>query len=73
MSLASFLIGVIQGLGTRWGLFKYWWVTTKLVLTEQGAYYDDPDMATYAPEGQNASRRKGTEHLMDQLVAVVTR
>ena len=46
---------------------------TKLVLTEQGAYFDDPDMAKYAPEGQNASRRQGTEHLVDQLVAVVTR
>ncbi len=46
---------------------------TKLVITEQGAYFDDPEMATYAPEGQNASRRKGTEHLMDQLVASVVR
>jgi len=33
MSLASFLTGLLQGLGTRWGLFKYRWVTTKLVLT----------------------------------------
>ncbi|HVV51245.1 MAG TPA: hypothetical protein VHO06_16365 [Polyangia bacterium] len=33
MSLVSLLTGLIQGLGTRWGLFKYWWVATKLVLT----------------------------------------
>jgi len=33
MSLVSLLTGLIQGLGTRWGLFRYWWVTTKLVLT----------------------------------------
>jgi hypothetical protein len=33
MSLAALVTGLIQGLGTRWGLFKYNWVTTKLVLT----------------------------------------
>ena len=33
MSLLSLLTGLVQGLGTRWGLFKYWWVTAKLVLT----------------------------------------
>ena len=33
MSLASFLTGLLQGFGTRWGLFKYRWVTTKLGLT----------------------------------------
>ena len=33
MSLAALVTGLIQGLGTRWGLFKYTWVTTKLVLT----------------------------------------
>ena len=40
---------------------------TKLVLTEQGAYFDD------APEAGNESRRRGTEALVDQLVAVVER
>jgi hypothetical protein len=33
MSLAALVTGLIQGLGTRWGLFKYTWVTTKLALT----------------------------------------
>jgi hypothetical protein len=33
LSLASFLTGLIQGLGTTWGLFRHWWVVTKLVLT----------------------------------------
>jgi len=45
---------------------------TKLVLTEQGAYFEDPEMAKYAPEGQHASRLEGTKGLMDQLVAVVS-
>ncbi len=43
---------------------------TKLVLTEQGAYYEDPEMKKYAPQGQAASRREGTEGLMDQLAAL---
>ena len=30
---ASFITGVIQALGTSWGLFKHWWVFAKLVLT----------------------------------------
>lgn len=33
MSLGALLTGLIQGLGTRWGLFKYRWVITKLVLS----------------------------------------
>ncbi|HZR36119.1 MAG TPA: hypothetical protein VFA75_12125 [Nevskia sp.] len=30
---ASLLSGVVSSLGTRWGLFRYWWVLVKLVLT----------------------------------------
>lgn len=33
LSLAALLTGVIQGLGTQWGLFRYYWVITKLGLT----------------------------------------
>lgn len=33
MSLGALLTGLFQGLGTRWGLFKYRWVVTKLVLS----------------------------------------
>ena len=40
---------------------------TKLVLTEQGAYFDEH------PQAGNESRRRGTEFLIDQLVAVVSR
>lgn len=31
--LASFLTGLIQALGTKWGLFKHYWITVKLFLT----------------------------------------
>ena len=29
----SLLTGLIQSLGTQWGLFKYYWIAVKLVLT----------------------------------------
>ena len=32
-SLASFASGVVQSIGTPWGLFKHYWVVIKLVLT----------------------------------------
>ncbi|WP_457964043.1 DUF2269 domain-containing protein [Arthrobacter sp. D1-29] len=33
LSLASLLSGVIQGLGTTWGLFRHYWVLIKLLVT----------------------------------------
>ena len=33
LSLASLATGLVQGLGTKWGLFRYWWVVVKLVIT----------------------------------------
>jgi len=32
LSLASFTTGLIQGLGTRWGLFRHYWVIAKLAI-----------------------------------------
>lgn len=32
-ALASLLTGLLVSLGTKWGLFRYYWVTTKLVIT----------------------------------------
>lgn len=31
--MASLLTGLIQSLGTRWGLFRHYWVLFKFVLT----------------------------------------
>ena len=36
LSLAALLTGLIQSLGTKWGLFRYWWVFVKFVLTTAG-------------------------------------
>ena len=33
LSLASLLSGVVQSLGTPWGLFRHYWVLAKLLLT----------------------------------------
>lgn len=33
LSLASPLTGVVQSLGTTWGLFRHYWVLTKLLMT----------------------------------------
>lgn len=33
LSIASLLTGIVQSLGTAWGLFRHYWVLIKLVLT----------------------------------------
>ncbi|MBV1854295.1 DUF2269 domain-containing protein [Catellatospora tritici] len=33
LALASFTTGVIQSLGTAWGLIRHWWVIAKIALT----------------------------------------
>ena len=32
-SLATLLAGLVESLGTRWGLFRHWWVVLKFLLT----------------------------------------
>lgn len=33
LALASVVIGIVNALGTSWGLFRHYWVLTKLLLT----------------------------------------
>jgi hypothetical protein len=33
LSLAALASGLIQSLGTRWGLFRHWWIVAKLILS----------------------------------------
>ena len=33
LSLASLISGIVQGLGTVWGLFRHYWVLIKLIIT----------------------------------------
>jgi hypothetical protein len=33
LSITAYVTGIVQSLGTRWGLFKHYWVIAKLALT----------------------------------------
>ena len=33
LSIAALLSGLVQSLGTQWGLFRHWWIVAKLVLS----------------------------------------
>jgi hypothetical protein len=33
LSLAALITGLVQSLGTEWGLFRYYWIVVKFVLT----------------------------------------
>lgn len=33
LSLAALLSGLVQSLGTQWGLLRHWWIVIKLALT----------------------------------------
>jgi hypothetical protein len=33
LTLAALLTGIVQSLGTTWGLFRHYWIVTKLLLT----------------------------------------
>src|SRR5437899_11571017 len=33
LALASLLTGIVQSLGTQWGLFRHYWVLAKLLIT----------------------------------------
>lgn len=37
LSFAALSTGLIQSLGTEWGLFKHYWIVTKFILTFGGA------------------------------------
>ena len=33
LAFASFVSGIVMSLGTKWGLFRHWWVVITLILT----------------------------------------
>jgi hypothetical protein len=55
LSLTALISGVVLGLGGHWGLFRYYWVTIKLVLTVAvicaGMFLFDPEAMAAATEG----------------------
>lgn len=64
LALACVLVGVINALGTPWGLLRHYWVLVKLVLTlvatgvllhEAGSVASLADMATSTPDPRQLS------------------
>lgn len=56
LALVSLLSGVVSSLGTRWGLFRYYWVLLKLVLTVLSVY-KPRGMTRYGQRKQDEKRQ----------------
>ena len=57
LSIATLLTGVVQSLGTTWGLFRYHWVIAKLMLTGSRGYRFPEVHASFSEETLMFSRR----------------
>jgi hypothetical protein len=53
LSLASLLTGLVQSLGSRWGLFRHYWVLAKLVIN----LFADVILLMYLPALEDWSER----------------
>ena len=75
LALASLLTGLIMALGTRWGLFRHYWVLISFALTVLAAVVlilHMPDVSTLADvarQGTGAGLEGQTEHLYSRLRA----
>ena len=73
LSIASLLTGLVMALGTKWGLFRHYWVLFSLVLTIVATVVlilhmpDVSVMANVAREAKGASLRGLDEHLYHRL------
>lgn len=60
LSFAALLSGIALGLGTRWGVFRYPWVVTKLALIVSvmavGGFVINPALATTLAGGDGTPR-----------------
>jgi hypothetical protein len=57
LALATVVTGLVMGLGTRWGLFRHYWVTISLTLTVFATVIlllHMPDVSTLVAEVQQA-------------------
>ena len=57
LALASLLTGVVMALGTKWGLFRYYWVSISFVLTTFATsilLLHMPDVSTIATQARAA-------------------
>ena len=60
LSFAALLSGIALGLGTRWGVFRYPWVVTKLALIVSvmavGGFVINPALAIALAGGDGTAR-----------------
>ena len=73
LSVAAFLSGLIQALGTPWGLFRHWWILVKLVLTTGAVIILFAHLPTVSRVAQSAATMtlSGDEFRALQLQLVV--
>lgn len=60
-SLAALTSGLIQSLGTPWGLFRHWWIVAKLVLTIAATLVLLRHMAAVSSMGRLATEATTTD------------
>lgn len=77
---ASLAIGILQSLGTRWGLFRYYWVIAKLLITVLSTaillLHTQPiafmaDVARTSPAALTEHRALQTQLAIDSGLAIV--
>ena len=56
LSLAAFVSGLIQALGTPWGLFRHWWILVKMVLTSGAVVVLFAHLPTVSRMAQSATQ-----------------
>ena len=75
LSFGALLSGLTLGLGTRWGVFRYPWVTTKLLLIVSvilvGALIIGPSLATTLQHGEDTTTRLIAAAAYDVLALAV--
>jgi hypothetical protein len=72
LALASLVTGLVMALGTKWGLFRHYWVLTSLLLTAFAAailLLHMPDVSTLADAARDAETSAGgaDSHLYTRL------
>ncbi len=60
LALASWLTGIVMALGTKWGLFRYYWVLISFVLTTLAAIVVVLHMPDVSVMAASAQRAEGT-------------
>ncbi len=61
LALVSLLTGLVMALGTKWGVFRYYWVLCSLVLTTLATGVLVLHMPTVSASAEVARKAEGTE------------